>query len=128
MKTKEVLFNKDALKAIKTLFQSTHCGLVNIDQEELEYLLNCSNISVRSAVLDEATTEAVESSDVFANLKKNANNYLLIITGGLSLSLEMIDTICLATREHIKSTDFTFATICDESQKNKIKLDLFIMS
>ena len=127
METKEVLFNKDALKAIKTLFLSTHGGLVNIDRTELEELLNCTNISAFSTILNEATTEAIKSSGLLTNVKTGAQNYLLVITGDLSLSLEMVDTVCDAVSEHIKKSTLMLATIPDEAQKSKIKVDLFVM-
>ena len=128
METKEVLFNKDALKAIKTLFQSTHKGVVNIDKTDLEYLLNSSEISAFSTSLDEPTTKAVESSGLLTNVKTGAKNYLLVITGDLSLSLEMVDTICGAVCDHIKKSTIMLATISDETQESKIKVDLFVVN
>lgn len=126
MSTKKLTFDTFEVETIKNLVVAKDNGIVDIDTNEKEdFFKDAEQLEIYSTVLQSADKESVNSSGLITDSLKNAKEYLVYISSGLNMTLEMVDTIMNVISDNSPGRGL-WVTKSIESMENSIRVDLYI--
>jgi len=126
MSVKKLAFDVFEVETIKNLVVAKDNGIVDIDSNEKEdFFKDAKQLEIYSVILESADRESVLSSGLITDSLKNAKEYLVYISSGLNMTLEMVDTIMNVITDSSSGRGL-WATKSIESMKDTIRIDLYI--
>ena len=126
MCVKKLTFDVFEVETIKNLVVESDKGIIDIDTNEKEaFFRGAKQLEIYSAILNSAEKESIVSSGLITDSLKNAKEYLVYISSGLNMTLEMVDSIMNVVSDNSSGRGL-WVTKCIDSMENKIRIDLYI--
>ena len=126
MTIKKLTFDAFEVETIKNLVVETDNGIIDRDTNEKEaFFKDAELLEIYSTILQSADKESVISSGLITDSLKNAKEYLVYISSGLNMTLEMVDTIMNVISDNSPGRGL-WVTKSIESMENSIRVDLYI--